>query len=94
MDEDGYWEEISPNEPRYCDCGDVSYGDMICCENDDVSVCFLPENRRSREDWADHISISVRERMVPLCMRGCDGTTAEDCEVVLSRLQEEAGCWR
>ncbi|KAG8631093.1 hypothetical protein KVT40_000233 [Elsinoe batatas] len=26
-------EEIDPNEPRYCLCGDVSYGTMVACEN-------------------------------------------------------------
>ncbi|KAK3065200.1 hypothetical protein LTS18_006409 [Coniosporium uncinatum] len=30
-------EEIDPNEPRYCLCGDVSWGTMIACENDAVS---------------------------------------------------------
>lgn len=38
IDEDGVLEEIDPNEPRYCLCGDVSFGTMICCENQDVSV--------------------------------------------------------
>jgi hypothetical protein len=33
-------EEIDANEPRYCVCGDVSFGTMICCENPDVS--FFP----------------------------------------------------
>ena len=28
---------VDPDEPRYCVCGDVSYGTMIACENDDVS---------------------------------------------------------
>jgi hypothetical protein len=37
IDEDGVLEEIDPNEPRYCLCGDVSFGTMICCENPDVS---------------------------------------------------------
>ncbi|EKG17468.1 Zinc finger PHD-type protein [Macrophomina phaseolina MS6] len=27
-------EDIDPNEPRYCICGDVSYGHMIACDND------------------------------------------------------------
>ena len=31
------WEEIDPNEPRYCLCGGVSYGEMVGCDNDDVS---------------------------------------------------------
>ncbi|KAL4906249.1 hypothetical protein BDW74DRAFT_151579 [Aspergillus multicolor] len=35
IDEDGVLEEIDPNEPRYCVCGDVSFGTMICCENPD-----------------------------------------------------------
>ncbi|KAL1964110.1 hypothetical protein VTN77DRAFT_7528 [Rasamsonia byssochlamydoides] len=35
IDEDGVLEEIDPNEPRYCLCGDVSFGTMICCENAD-----------------------------------------------------------
>ncbi|KAF4310564.1 Zinc finger PHD-type protein [Botryosphaeria dothidea] len=26
-------EDIDPNEPRYCLCGDVSYGPMIACDN-------------------------------------------------------------
>ncbi len=28
-------EYIDPNEPRYCICGDVSWGTMIACDNDD-----------------------------------------------------------
>ncbi|KAJ6115519.1 hypothetical protein N7523_005936 [Penicillium sp. IBT 18751x] len=35
IDEDGVLEEIDANEPRYCICGDVSFGTMICCENQD-----------------------------------------------------------
>ena len=30
--------QVDPNEPRYCVCNDVSYGDMVGCDNDDVSV--------------------------------------------------------
>ena len=26
---------IDPNEPLYCICRTVSYGDMVCCDNDD-----------------------------------------------------------
>lgn len=25
-----------PNEPRYCICNQVSYGDMVACDNEDV----------------------------------------------------------
>lgn len=27
-----------PNEPRYCICNQVSYGDMVACDNQDVST--------------------------------------------------------
>ena len=33
----GMIEEIDPNEPRYCLCGDVSYGEMVACEHPNVS---------------------------------------------------------
>ena len=33
-------DDIDPNEPRYCFCGDVSYGEMVGCDNDDVSRSF------------------------------------------------------
>ena len=36
-EEEAAGEEIDPNEPRYCYCGDVSWGDMVGCENDNVS---------------------------------------------------------
>jgi hypothetical protein len=29
-----------PNEPRYCICNQVSYGDMVACDNEDVSISF------------------------------------------------------
>lgn len=29
-----------PNEPRYCICNQVSYGDMVACDNEDVSFAF------------------------------------------------------
>lgn len=41
IDEDGVLEEIDPNEPRYCICGDVSFGTMICCENNDVRIAIF-----------------------------------------------------
>ena len=29
---------FDPNEPRYCICNQVSYGDMVACDNEDVSL--------------------------------------------------------
>ncbi|KAI5293684.1 hypothetical protein KEM52_005314 [Ascosphaera acerosa] len=31
---DAVLEPVDPNEPRYCICGDVSFGTMICCEDE------------------------------------------------------------
>lgn len=34
---------VAPDEPTYCFCDDVSYGTMICCSNEDVSLdAFWP----------------------------------------------------
>ena len=34
---EGDW-YADPSEPRYCICNQVSYGDMVACDNEDVSV--------------------------------------------------------
>ena len=39
VDEEGF--PIDPDEPRYCFCGDVSFGQMIQCENNDVRLSRL-----------------------------------------------------
>ena len=44
-EEEAAGEDIDPNEPRYCICGDVSWGDMICCENNEV--CPKEHDQRS-----------------------------------------------
>lgn len=31
---------VDPSEPRYCICNEVSYGDMVACDNRDVSDGF------------------------------------------------------
>lgn len=35
IDVDGNQELVDPDEERYCICGDVSWGEMICCELDE-----------------------------------------------------------
>ena len=39
---DGEW-SYDPNEPRYCICNQVSYGDMVACDNEAVSILILLE---------------------------------------------------
>jgi len=29
--------DIDPNEPKYCYCNQVSFGDMVACDGDNVS---------------------------------------------------------
>lgn len=37
---EGEW-TYDPNEPRYCICNQVSYGDMVACDNEAVSVILF-----------------------------------------------------
>lgn len=32
---------VDPNEPTYCLCHQVSYGEMIGCDNPDVSLIYF-----------------------------------------------------
>ena len=71
MEEEAAGEDIDPNEPRYCLCGDVSWGDMICCENNEVRSYSInmDEVARPSQKWARLIMTggdTVRKRMVSL----------------------------
>lgn len=37
---EGDW-SYDPNEPRYCICNQVSYGDMVACDNEAVSLQLI-----------------------------------------------------
>lgn len=37
---EGDW-SYDPNEPRYCTCNQVSYGDMVACDNEHVSMHII-----------------------------------------------------
>ena len=50
---------IDPDEPRYCLCNRVSFGTMIACENNDVSI-LLSSFRHLANSEA-----TVRNGMVP-----------------------------
>ena len=64
VDVDGKQEIVDPDEERYCICGDISYGEMICCEFDEKVSTSLIEKTQSL------IGSVVRERaMVPYGMR-------------------------
>lgn len=36
-----YTMPVAVDEPTYCYCGDVSYGEMIACENEVSVLCAL-----------------------------------------------------
>lgn len=36
--QDDFVNYVDPNEPRYCLCNQVSYGEMICCDNPTCSI--------------------------------------------------------
>jgi hypothetical protein len=49
-----------PNEPRYCVCNQVSYGDMVGCDNDDVSDTY----RIMADMKTDIIAIQIGQAVI------------------------------
>lgn len=52
LEEEAAGDDVDPDEPRYCLCGDVSWGDMICCENTEVSYSESNSMRRDQNHYA------------------------------------------
>lgn len=71
LEEEAASDDIDPDEPRYCLCGDVSWGDMICCENTEVSLSrpqFMRLIRASTLASKSTLliqSVTVRKGVVP-----------------------------
>lgn len=66
---------VDPNEPTYCLCHQVSYGEMIGCDNPDVRI--VPSQRAIQSSIiifkSNCILLSaVPHRMVSFRMRGSD----------------------
>lgn len=83
------FEDIDPNEPRYCICAEVSYGPMIACSYGNVSpIRFLSIYLLLTR------SIAVREGMVPLPVHRLklQQYTEASRSLVLSRVQRIAAC--
>jgi len=64
---------VDPSEPRYCICNEVSYGDMVACDNTDVSskiwVAFSTHNLQGHNEHVFTLLIFdllVSYRMVSL----------------------------
>lgn len=63
---EGEW-TYDPNEPRYCICNQVSYGEMVACDNEEVSKLVKGVILKLGLIWTFCISVSLR--MVPLSVR-------------------------
>ena len=87
IDVDGRQEWVDPDEERYCVCGDVSWGEMICCELDEKVSYFLPLSLRL--PFSD---LSSLVRLRPMVSHGMylpsRAPTSHD-QVVLSRRSKE-----
>lgn len=85
---------VDPNEPTYCFCNQVSYGEMVACDNNDVcnpflSFSFFLLNFSSTFLIYDLMKASVtlstvQNRMVPLWLCWSEGAAKR--EMVLFRL--------
>lgn len=77
-----------PNEPRYCICNQVSYGDMVACDNEAVSIqfhfyTFFVERKKLKKKSFSLLLLffffffiqTVSIRMVSLSMCGYNTTT-------------------
>jgi hypothetical protein len=53
VDVDGKQELVDPDEERYCVCGDISYGELICCELDEkVSDSLIEKIQGSDQKYS------------------------------------------
>ena len=79
LEEEAAGEEIDADEARFCYCGDVSYGHMVACENENVR----PSPFDFEPVFALTYFLTVRARVVPLRMCRAEGTSWEKGQVVL-----------
>lgn len=83
---DGEW-TYDPNEPRYCICNQVSYGDMVACDNEAVSKFAYPFIRHIVDIASVSMSflfVLVSIRMVPLSV--CWNNAVTERQMVLPKM--------
>lgn len=76
---EGEW-SYDPNEPRYCVCNQVSYGDMVACDNEHVSKHII-HSVLIITNWKLFL---VPIRMVSLSLRG--NNAIAERKMVLSKV--------
>lgn len=52
---------VDPSEPTYCICKQVSYGEMIACDNPDVCITFL------FHIFIPHIFLQISDLLILIC---------------------------
>lgn len=75
---DGEW-TYDPNEPRYCICNQVSYGEMVACDNSEVCG-----NEALECEWQSLYFFAVSSRVVSLSL--CRNHNIAKGQVVLSNV--------
>ena len=63
---------LDPTEPRYCVCSRPSFGNMICCDNGDVSVLLFSIAAELCMLTVCAVEVQIRE-LVPLELHGPRG---------------------
>lgn len=75
---------VDPNEPTYCLCHQVSYGEMIGCDNPDVSIKANFMQDEIILKLLIILSFAVSDRMVPFCL--CWFNDKTERKMVLSKM--------
>ena len=75
---------VDPNEPTYCVCQQVSYGEMIGCDNTEVCNVFRIITEEKNVSYRLSFPFSVPDRMVPLCV--CWPNNKTERQMVLSEV--------
>ncbi|KAF3819300.1 hypothetical protein GH733_013450 [Mirounga leonina] len=75
-----------PNEPRYCICNQVSYGEMVGCDNQDVlktislPFCF-PVPNRMVPLWMCWVDRSTKRKMVLSTVHCCNEEKRQSAQI-------------
>ncbi|VDK89597.1 unnamed protein product, partial [Dibothriocephalus latus] len=95
---------VDPNEPTYCLCQQVSYGEMVACDNRDCPIEWFhfscvaqhsqnespaKENDETQEEKARLLDRKIEELKLRICdLRGIKDVSELDIEADLKRWRE------
>lgn len=84
---DGEW-TYDPNEPRYCICNQVSYGEMVACDNAEVFIEYILFLYVKINHYYSYTTVSPR--VVPLSL--CRNNGFPERQMVLSDVSISSLC--